>query len=88
MRISGRIEFDPELRFTAQGTPLCTFDVLVDGTDMRVRCNAWAELGELIAENYQRYHAGVNVILLGKDTEREFQGRTIKEFRVQAIEIK
>lgn len=49
MRIAGKLEYMPELRFTPSGKPLCTFDVRAD-TGQLVHCEVWEELGEELAD--------------------------------------
>lgn len=61
--ITGNLTRDPELRFTAQGTPLCTFGIAwnqrkQNGDEVAhfFNCTAWRDLAENIAESFKRGH--------------------------------
>jgi len=79
--IAGNITGDPELRFTANGVPVANFSVAVtprikDGDEWRdgetsfFRCNAWRELGENIAESFQK---GDRVLITGTLKQRSWE---------------
>jgi single-strand DNA-binding protein len=79
--ISGNLTGDPELRFTGNGVPVAAFSVAVtprikdgdnwrDGDTSFFRCNAWRELGENIAESFQK---GDRVIVSGTLKQRSWE---------------
>ncbi|MFQ8869927.1 MAG: single-stranded DNA-binding protein, partial [Varibaculum timonense] len=62
--VVGNLTADPELRYTAQSVPVASFTVAStprtynrasgqweDGTAMFLRCSAWREMAENIAES-------------------------------------
>lgn len=55
-----RLTRDPELRFTAGGTPICSFGVVVNkkfgGNDTAhfFDCKAWGKMGEVINEHFAK----------------------------------
>lgn len=71
--IVGNLTYDPELKFTPNGVPVCEFDVAVnsrvrqgdewvDGEASFYRCTAWRGIGENVAESLQK---GNRVLLIG-----------------------
>jgi single-stranded DNA-binding protein len=86
--IMGVMKYDPELRFTPTGKPLCTF-TLIAGNNVEWSCEAWEDLGEKIAD-YQApdpYQSGTFVIADGYLKRRTFNDRTRSYFVVQSIRI-
>jgi single-strand DNA-binding protein len=79
----GRLGRDPELRYTADGTPVATFSVATtetrknkDGTKSERtewhRVVAWRKLGEVVGEYLKK---GKLVYIEGSIQSREFEGR-------------
>jgi single-strand DNA-binding protein len=80
--ITGNTTGDPELRFTPAGVPVATFTVAVnerykaasgewtDGPTSFVRCIAWRDLGEHVAESVAK---GDRVMVAGAFREREYE---------------
>jgi len=92
--IIGRLGADPELRYTADGVPVATFNVATteqrrdkngnrqDKTEWH-RIVAWRKLGE-IAEKYLK--KGRLVYIEGRIQSREFEGRDgVKRRNVEII---
>ena len=79
----GRLGADPEMRYTADGTPVATFRIAttetwknkdgakVDQTEWH-RIVAWRKLGEILGEYLKK---GKLVYVEGKIQSREFEGR-------------
>ncbi|OPY66449.1 MAG: Single-stranded DNA-binding protein [Syntrophorhabdus sp. PtaU1.Bin050] len=97
--IIGRLGADPELRHTADGIPVATFNVATtetrrdrngtkqDKTEWH-RIVAWRKLGEIAAEYLKK---GRLVYIEGKIQSREFEGRDgvkRKTFEIVASEMK
>ncbi|OPY78147.1 MAG: Single-stranded DNA-binding protein [Syntrophorhabdus sp. PtaU1.Bin153] len=97
--IIGRLGADPELRHTADGIPVATFNVATtetrrdrngtkqDKTEWH-RVVAWRKLGEIAAEYLKK---GRLVYIEGKIQSREFEGRDgvkRKTFEIVASEMK
>jgi len=97
--IIGRLGADPELRHTAAGIPVATFNVATtetrrdrngtkqDKTEWH-RIVAWRKLGEIAAEYLKK---GRLVYIEGKIQSREFEGRDgvkRKTFEIVASEMK
>lgn len=97
--VTGNLTGDPELRFTPQGRPVAQFTVAsnerykdgqgqwVDGPTSFVRCNAWADLAEHVAESVAK---GDRVMVSGTLRQRDYETkegekRTIWE--VHAAEV-
>jgi single-strand DNA-binding protein len=79
----GRLGRDPELRYTADGTPVATFSVATtetrknkDGTKSERtewhRVVAWRKLGEVVGEYLKK---GKLVYIEGSIQSREFEGK-------------
>ncbi len=79
----GRLGADPEMRYTADGTPVATFRVATtetwknkDGTKAEQtewhRIVAWRKLGEIAGEYLKK---GKLVYVEGRIQSREFEGR-------------
>jgi single-strand DNA-binding protein len=97
--IIGRLGADPELRHTADGIPVATFNVATtetrrdrngtkqDKTEWH-RIVVWRKLGEIAAEYLKK---GRLVYIEGKIQSREFEGRDgvkRKTFEIVASEMK
>jgi single-stranded DNA-binding protein len=80
---TGRVSFDPEERFTANGKALVTFSIVVDqghtvGTEARaapapiyLKVTAWEPSAELLAQ----LRKGASVYVEGKLTHGTWQGK-------------
>ncbi|WP_328617264.1 single-stranded DNA-binding protein [Amycolatopsis sp. NBC_00355] len=100
LTIIGNLTADPELRFTATGTPVANFTVAStprtfnratseweDGETLFMRCTIWKQAAENIAESLTR---GARVVLHGRLKQRSFQTkegekRTVVELDVDEI---
>ena len=97
--VIGNLTADPELRYTAQSVPVASFTVAStprtynrasgqweDGTAMFLRCSAWREMAENIAESLTK---GMRVIghgrLQQRNWERDGQNRSSLEIQVDEI---
>ncbi|MFB4273362.1 single-stranded DNA-binding protein [Nonomuraea sp. GTA35] len=98
--IIGNLTADPELRFTQSGTAVAGFTVASsartynksveqweDGEVLFMRCSAWRDLGEHVAESLIR---GTRVIASGRLRQRTFETsdgdkRTVMEMAVDEI---
>jgi single-strand DNA-binding protein len=96
--VIGNLTADPELRFTASGAAVASFTIAqtsrrfdsnnnewIDNDAIFMRCSAWRELGENIAETFQKGH---RVIAYGRLDSRswetkEGEKRTSLEMTVQ-----
>ena len=83
--IIGNTTADAELRFTASGAPVATFTVAStervfdkqtnewsDGKQLFMRCTAWRQLAENIAESILK---GTRVMVRGKIATRSYESR-------------
>lgn len=80
----GNLTADPELRYTKTGVPVATFTVASnerfkdgsgqwqDGPTSFVRCNAWRELAEHVAESASK---GDRVIVTGTLRQRDYEAQ-------------
>ena len=95
----GRLGADPELRYTAEGVPVATFNVATSetykdkgGTKQEKtewhRVVAWRKLGEIAGEYLKK---GKLVYIEGKIQSREYEGKDgvkRKTFEIIASEMK
>ena len=99
--ICGNLTSPPELRFTPAGAAVADFTVsstprtfdkakneFVDGDTLFMRCSAWRELAENIAETFP--DKGARVIVQGRLVQRSYedrdgQKRTVVELQVDEI---
>ena len=100
IHIEGNLTADPELRFTPSGAAVANFTVAStprtfdkqtnewkDGETLFMRCNAWRDLGENVAESLSR---GMRVIVIGNLKQRSYETkegekRTIVELDVVEV---
>lgn len=98
--VVGNLTADPELRFTPSGAAVCNFTIAStprtydkntnewkDGDALFLRCNAWRQMAESVAESLQR---GMRVIAQGRLKQRSYetkQGekRTVFEMEVDEV---
>ncbi|WP_297571997.1 single-stranded DNA-binding protein [uncultured Actinomyces sp.] len=84
--VIGNLTADPELRYTATGTPVVNFTVAstprtfdknerrwVDGAPLFLRCSLWREAAEHSADSLQK---GTRVIVYGRLVQRDFETRS------------
>ena len=98
--IIGNTTGPAELRFTPAGAAVASFTVAStprtfdkntnawkDGTTLFMRCSAWRELGENVAESLDQ--KGMRVVVSGRLTQREYekdgQKRTVVELEVDEV---
>lgn len=98
--VVGNLTADPELRFTPSGAAVANFTVAStprtfdrnanewrDGDALFLRCSAWRELAENIAESLVK---GARVIVQGRLTQRSYETRegekrTVVELQVDEV---
>jgi single-strand DNA-binding protein len=98
--VTGNLTGDPELRFTPQGRAVAQFTVASnerfkdngsgewkDGPTSFVKCNAWADMAEHVAESLNK---GDRVVITGTLRQRSYENkegekRTIWEVAVSDI---
>lgn len=91
----GNLTADPDLRFTKGGRSVANFTIahtartwdreqnkMVDGDTVFMRCTAWADLGEHIAESLTK---GNRVLAVVDITQRKHENVTYTEATVRAI---
>lgn len=95
--IPGNLTADPELRFTHNGTPVVNFSVAStpriydrqanewrDGETTFLKCTAWRELGENIAESLRK---GSPVLVYGKLITKPFETREGEKRKSLEVEV-
>ncbi|MEV6138152.1 single-stranded DNA-binding protein [Nocardia sp. NPDC051990] len=95
--ITGNLTASPELRFTPAGIAVTNFTVastprifdrknneFKDGDAMFMRCNAWRNLAENVAESLDR---GSNVIVTGRLKQRNYETREGEKRTVVELEV-
>jgi single-strand DNA-binding protein len=83
LNITGNLTGDPELRFTPSGSAVANFTVAAtprtfdrnsnewkDGETLFMRCAAWKELGENVAETLKK---GMRVMVEGRLKQRSYE---------------
>lgn len=97
--VVGNLAGDPDLRFTPSGAAVCAFTVAStprtfdktanewkDGEPLFLRCSAWRQLGENVAESLAK---GARVIVSGRlkqrSYERDGEKRTVFELDVDEV---
>ncbi|MFC6083702.1 single-stranded DNA-binding protein [Sphaerisporangium aureirubrum] len=98
--VIGNLTADPELRYTTSGLAVAGFTVAStprtfnrqtgawdDGTTLFMRCSAWRELADHVAESLTR---GTRVIVTGRLSQRDYETRegdkrTVMELTVDEI---
>lgn len=100
LTIIGNTTSPAELRFTPAGAAVASFTVAStprtfdkntnewkDGATLFMRCSAWRELGENVAETLT--DKGMRVVVTGRLTQREYekdgQKRTVVELEVDEV---
>src|SRR5438874_7355787 len=98
--VVGNLTADPQLRFTPSGAAVASFTVAStprsfdkqtnewkDGEALFLRCSAWRQMAENVAESLQR---GYRVVVQGRLVQRSFETRegekrTVIEMQVDEI---
>lgn len=83
--IVGNLTADPELRWTQSGSPVASFTIAStprsfdrqsgawkDGETLFMRCTAWREMAENIAESLRK---GMRTVVRGRLVQRSFETR-------------
>jgi single-strand DNA-binding protein len=97
LTVVGNLAADPELRFTPSGAAVVNFTVAStprtydrqsgewrDGEALFLRCAAWRELAENVAESLTR---GSRVILSGRLKQRSFETREGEKRSVVEVDV-
>ena len=97
LTITGNLTADPELRFTATGTPVAAFTVAAsrrvydtasgqwqDGDTLFLRCSAWRDLADHAAETLSK---GMRVIVTGRLKQREYETGTGDKRTVYEVDV-
>lgn len=95
--VIGNLTADPELRFTPTGAPVASFTVAStprimdrasnewrDGDALFLRCSAWRQLAENVAESLSR---GSRVIVTGRLKQRSYETREGEKRTVIELEV-
>ena len=97
LTIVGNLTADPELRFTPNGAAVASFTVAStpryldkqsgewkDGDALFMRCSAWRQLGENVAESLRR---GTRVVVTGRLRQRSYETREGEKRTVVELEV-
>ena len=97
LTVLGNLVADPELRYTQSGAPVASFTVastprtfdkakneFVDGDTLFMRCSAWRELAENIAESLTK---GTRVIVQGRLVQRSYETREGQKRAVVELQV-
>lgn len=95
--VVGNVTSDPELRFIPSGKAVANFTIAStprtfdkasnewkDGESLFMRCSAWGQLGENIAESLQR---GFRVVAQGRLKQRSYETREGEKRTVIELEV-
>jgi single-strand DNA-binding protein len=95
--VVGSLVADPELRFTPSGAGVANFTVAStprtldrqtgewkDGEPLFLRCQAWRDLGEHVAESLTR---GARVIVQGRLKQRSYETKEGEKRTVYELEV-
>lgn len=95
--VIGNLTSDPELRFTPNGAAVANFTVastprmfdrqaneFKDGETLFLRCSAWKELGENVAESLRR---GTRVVAQGRLKSRSFETKDGEKRTVMELDV-
>lgn len=72
--LQGNLTKDPELRYTAKNTPVCSFTLAVNDDFGREKscfanCVAWSKSGEFVS---QHFHKGDQMLVEGRLDQRSY----------------
>ena len=86
--LMGRLTKAPELRYTSQQTPVCSFSIAVDNgygekrqTDF-ISCAAWNKTAEFVSKYFDK---GQMIIVIGRIATRTWEGRDGKKNYVTEV---
>lgn len=88
IHILGRLTADPELRYTAQGTPVCNFRVACDSgfgdkkQTLFIDCVSWQKQGEACAQYLSK---GSLVFVDGRLEERSWESDGQKRTKMEIV---
>ena len=93
--IVGNLTADPEIRFTASGAAVASFTVAstprvrqgdewVDGDPLFLRCSAWRQLGENVAESLSK---GDRVLVTGRLKQRSYETKDGEKRTVVELDV-
>lgn len=95
--VVGNLAGDPDLRFTPSGAAVCAFTVAStprtldkasgewkDGEPLFLRCSAWRQLGENVAESLAK---GARVIVAGRLRQRSYETREGEKRTVVELDV-
>ena len=100
--IVGNLTADPELRWTQSGSPVASFTIAStprsfdrqsgewkDGETLFMRCTAWREMAENIAESLRK---GMRTVVRGRLVQRSFETRegdrrTVVELQADEVAV-
>lgn len=87
VNIMGRLTKAPELRYTKNSTPVCSFTIALDGykdDTIFVDCVAWDKQGEFVSKYFPK---GALILIEGRLTNRRWEkdgiSRTVTEVTVK-----
>ena len=77
VNLMGRLTADPELRYTPQSTPVCSFTLAVDRPGVKdktdfISCVAWRQTAETISKYL---HKGGKIAVTGVLTVNKYQAK-------------
>ena len=80
--LMGRLTRDPELRYTGNGTPVCSFNIAINNgtgesqtTDF-INCTAWNKTAEFVNKYFTK---GRMIIVFGSIRTRSWEGQDGKK---------
>lgn len=80
--LMGRLTRDPELRYTGNGTPVCSFNIAIPNgygenqtTDF-INCTAWNKTAEFVNKYFSKGRA---IIVVGRISTRSWEGQDGKK---------
>ena len=85
--LMGRLTKDPELRYTANSTPVCSFTLAVnrmfkkDEADF-INCQAWKSSAEFISKYFQK---GSSIAVVGRIQNRSWEDKEGKKHIVTEV---
>lgn len=80
--LMGRLTRDPELRYTGNGTPVCSFSIAINSgsgenqtTDF-INCVAWNKTAEFVNKYFSK---GRMIVVIGRIQSRSWEGQDGKK---------
>lgn len=97
LNIEGNLTSDPELRFTPSGSAVANFTIAStprtfdtqskewkDGETLFMRCNAWRDMAENVAESLTK---GMGVLATGRLKSRSYENKEGQKQTVMELEV-